>query len=77
MRIPFFPIQQQDELLLLMTLLNSCTYHMATTAITFEAVGSSGKGRRKATLMTFWRGGGGILADSMELPWGVLMKAEQ
>lgn len=47
---------------------------MATIAITFEAVG---KGRRKAPLMTFWRGGGGILADSTESPWGVLIKAEQ
>lgn len=48
-----------------------------TDAITFGAVGSSGEGRRKAPLMTFWRGAGGILADSTEWPRGVLIKAEQ
>lgn len=46
-------------------------------AITFGAVGSSGEGRRKAPLMTFCRGAGGILADSTEWPQGVLIKAEQ
>lgn len=48
-----------------------------TNAITVGAVGSSGEGRRKAPLMNFWRGGGGILADSTEWPQGVLIKAEQ